>query len=513
MLVLPVADIKAYEHNPRLAENLEYPRLKDSIRTRRGLTTPLTVTKRPTESFYTIAAGGNSRLKALKELTEETGDDAFAYVDCRFEPWDSECQVFANHLIENDVRGNMTFGDKARAVAAWQALYEESHPDEPPLSQRQLVRELADAGYRVDQPTVTRFLNAARHLIPNLPALFGSGLGRPAAERLLRLRDCCERYWQDHAGSDAHVTFTDLFAQVCSDQDCHSADWDHAVFQSALSRRISDALNVDAKLVALDIDSLDHGYSVPAARDGKSVDDSRAAEQKSPWIFERAREIETARIERARARIGRRAEDGSQAGRTSDPVDDNEERESGSSSSHSSELPSTDLTRARQDGFIAAKALAACADLVDYVRPLETGFGFYIEAPEPSSVPDACRHRLTGPAQGLALTDVRSSCWWLLCYAAEQLTPQGLAALSEAYPASWLVELFTELPKQGPDQDPMAALQILVGEPTLADCVSNLLVAPSTGAEAFSALDQLLSSGRLLRGLAAGGATVWEEGS
>lgn len=41
-VVLRVAEIKAYEHNPRLAENREYPRLKDSIRTRRALTTPLT---------------------------------------------------------------------------------------------------------------------------------------------------------------------------------------------------------------------------------------------------------------------------------------------------------------------------------------------------------------------------------------------------------------------------------------------------------------------------------------
>jgi len=39
-LVLRVSEIKAYEHNPRHAENREYPRLKDSIRSRGGLTTP-----------------------------------------------------------------------------------------------------------------------------------------------------------------------------------------------------------------------------------------------------------------------------------------------------------------------------------------------------------------------------------------------------------------------------------------------------------------------------------------
>ena len=37
-LVLCISEIKAYEHNPRLAENLEYPRIKDSIRAKRALT-------------------------------------------------------------------------------------------------------------------------------------------------------------------------------------------------------------------------------------------------------------------------------------------------------------------------------------------------------------------------------------------------------------------------------------------------------------------------------------------
>jgi len=184
-LVLRVSDVAAYDHNPRVAANLSFPQLKESIRARRGLTTPLTVTKRPGDECYTIAAGGNSRLKALKELAEETGDDAFATIACRFEPWESECQVFANHLIENDVRGNMIFGDKARAILEWQRLYEDSHPEEPPLSQRQLVDRLAEAGYRVPRSLVSPLLNTAKFLLPHLPVLFGSGLGRPAAEVLI----------------------------------------------------------------------------------------------------------------------------------------------------------------------------------------------------------------------------------------------------------------------------------------------------------------------------------------
>ncbi len=85
-LVLTLDQLKPYEHNPRRAENPEYDRLVDSIRARRGLTTPLTVTKRPGEDLYTIAAGGNSRLAALRELYEATADVSFYRVSCRVEP-------------------------------------------------------------------------------------------------------------------------------------------------------------------------------------------------------------------------------------------------------------------------------------------------------------------------------------------------------------------------------------------------------------------------------------------
>jgi hypothetical protein len=57
-------------------------------------------------------AGGNSRLRVIEELAEETERKRSNFVTCRFEPWDSRCRVFPNDLIENDVRSTMTFGDK-----------------------------------------------------------------------------------------------------------------------------------------------------------------------------------------------------------------------------------------------------------------------------------------------------------------------------------------------------------------------------------------------------------------
>jgi len=504
-LVLSVSEIKAYEHNPRLAENLEYPRLKDSIRNRRGLTTPLTVTKRPGDALYTIAAGGNSRLKALKELAEETGDEAFLAITCRFEPWDSECQVFANHLIENDVRGTMTFGDRARAILEWQRLYEESHPDRPPLSQRELVDLLAEAGYRLQRSLITPLLNTAKHLLPHLPVLFGSGLGRPAAEQLVRLRACAERLWNDNAAEQKPESFETVFADVCARQDGHSADFDLALFSGALTAGLAQTLGLERKIVALDLDSAYHGYTVEFTPATPAVGGPDPQGLGSSWVFERSREINEIRRQRARARIGApSAPDPAVTDGDGDCDGDGQRVETEDGISPPNAAPREDAARLREANYLAARELAAKHALAEYLKPLESGFGFYVEAPEPAAVPPNAEDRPTGPAEGLVLADARSSLWWLLCFLSDQLSREGLAALADAYPASWLVELMTELPRCDPAQDARKFLALLVGEPSPEQWILEILVAPSTDDEA-GALEALIRGCRHLRVLTSDG--------
>jgi len=106
---------------------------------------------------------------------------------------------------------------------------------------------------------------------------------------------------------------------------------------------------------------------------------------------------------------------------------------------------------------------------------------------------------------------LRSSAWWHLCFLADQLSVTGIAAIAPLQPASWLVELFTELPKREPDKDPSAMLHILVGEPSPAGIVAELLTAPAVTDEAFSALDRLLRGCHALRvEAAAGRINLWE---
>ena len=74
LVYLDVARIKPYEHNPRRAPNAEFERIKASIRVD-GLGQPLVVTQRPGESDYLVHAGGNTRLRILRELFAETDDE------------------------------------------------------------------------------------------------------------------------------------------------------------------------------------------------------------------------------------------------------------------------------------------------------------------------------------------------------------------------------------------------------------------------------------------------------
>jgi ParB family protein of integrating conjugative element (PFGI_1 class) len=124
VIVLDVSRINAYERNPRRSDNPEYDRIKSSIRNN-GLDQPLVITQRPQATDYIVRAGGNTRLKILKELHAETGNPNFARAPCIYTPWRSESEVLLAHLRENDLRGNLTFIDKARAVFEARQLIEQ----------------------------------------------------------------------------------------------------------------------------------------------------------------------------------------------------------------------------------------------------------------------------------------------------------------------------------------------------------------------------------------------------
>jgi ParB family protein of integrating conjugative element (PFGI_1 class) len=160
-LDLPVGAIDFYDKNPRTEVNPNYEEIKESIR-ELGIVNPLVVTKRPGTTRYMLCAGGNTRLKAIQELLAETQDVRFAKTTCTYRAWRAESHVLAGHMIENEVRGDMTFWDKASGIAKLKLSLEDE--DGETMSIRDLEARLKSIGYPVGRTNLQYFAFAIERL-------------------------------------------------------------------------------------------------------------------------------------------------------------------------------------------------------------------------------------------------------------------------------------------------------------------------------------------------------------
>jgi ParB-like nuclease domain len=160
-LDLPVGAIDFYDKNPRTEVNPNYEDIKESIR-ELGIVNPLVVTKRPGTTRYMLCAGGNTRLKAIQELLAETQDVRFAKTTCTYRAWRAESHVLAGHMIENEVRGDMTFWDKANGVAKLKLSMEDE--DGETMSVRELEARLKSIGFPVGKTNIAYFSFAVERL-------------------------------------------------------------------------------------------------------------------------------------------------------------------------------------------------------------------------------------------------------------------------------------------------------------------------------------------------------------
>ena len=158
---LAVDDIRPYENNPRRAGNARFAEIKESIRSS-GIRNPLTVTRRPGDEHFIVEAGGNTRLLAIQQLWAETRDARFQRLIVLFRPWHSESHVLTSHLIENEVRCDMTFWDKASGVVALKGRLEDEKGEA--LSLRQLEDEMKGLGLSVNTATLAHCLFAIERL-------------------------------------------------------------------------------------------------------------------------------------------------------------------------------------------------------------------------------------------------------------------------------------------------------------------------------------------------------------
>jgi ParB family protein of integrating conjugative element (PFGI_1 class) len=239
--------LRPYEHNPRFIRNPLYDDIKASIR-ERGLDQPPPITRRPGEPHFIIRNGGNTRLAILGELWQETRDEKFFRIHCLFRPWTNEVTALLGHLAESDLHGQLTFIERALAVAKLKVMLE---PDGAALSQRELARRLAAGGYPVSQPHISRMFDTLEHLLPAIPHTLYAGLGKPQIERLIRLRGQAERTWNRYP--PATITFIEFWLDALASFDAGPDAFDIEHIQDELLERMSRVLGQSYRMLALEL--------------------------------------------------------------------------------------------------------------------------------------------------------------------------------------------------------------------------------------------------------------------
>lgn len=253
-MVVTLDQLRPYDHDPRVTRNPAYEDIKASIR-ERGLDAPPAITRRPGEPHYIIRNGGNTRLAILRELWSETKDDRFFRIPCLFRPWPQRGEVvmLTGHLAENELRGGLSFIERALGVEKAREFYEQEHGQA--LSQSELARRLTADGFPLPQSHISRMQDAVHYLLPAIPNLLYGGLGRHQVERLAVLRKACERIWERRAlGRSLSVDFATLFQDVLAQFDTQPDNFSPQRVQDELVGQMAELLEADYDTLALEID-------------------------------------------------------------------------------------------------------------------------------------------------------------------------------------------------------------------------------------------------------------------
>lgn len=200
---LNLDQIHEFDKNPRRAPNAEYDLLKASLLKTGAVNVLLVVTRRPGESDYFPAAGGNTRLRILKELYAELKDDKYYWINCKFTPYQGEVALMVDHLSENDNRAEYIFIDRARAL---NDLYEQLKQETGNrLSQRMFIKQLMDMGYsKLSQTQFIRY-QFATNLYDYIPQALDHGMGQRALDRLQEFRSTLKAFFVTACKSDPEV--------------------------------------------------------------------------------------------------------------------------------------------------------------------------------------------------------------------------------------------------------------------------------------------------------------------
>lgn len=237
-MVLTLEQLRPNPDNPRRRRNPRYEEIKSSIRAR-GLASVPIVTKEPDSSVYIFSDGGNTRYQILSELWQETQDERFFRLHVLFKPWVGRLECLIGHLTENEVRGELTFLEKAQGICVARSLYEKAQGNK--LSLRAFAQRMTADGLPVSISHISKMEDTVSVLLPYMPRLLEDGLGRPQIEQLLSVRSTLKRvadsFLFQHDGPDPLHDFLGCFERTCTEIDNHDV-FDYDVFLDELIGRL-----------------------------------------------------------------------------------------------------------------------------------------------------------------------------------------------------------------------------------------------------------------------------------
>lgn len=237
-MILTLDQLRPNPDNPRRRRNPRYEEIKSSIRAR-GLASVPIVTKEPDSSVYIFSDGGNTRYQILSELWQETQDERFFRLHVLFKPWVGRLECLIGHLAENEVRGELTFLEKAQGICVARSLYEKALGNK--LSLRAFAQRMTADGLPVSISHISKMEETVSVLLPYMPRLLEDGLGRPQIEQLLSVRSTLKRvadsFLFQHDGLDPVHDFLRCFERTCTEIDNHDV-FDYDVFLDELIGRL-----------------------------------------------------------------------------------------------------------------------------------------------------------------------------------------------------------------------------------------------------------------------------------
>lgn len=254
--ILTLDQLRPYDRNPRRTRNFKYEDLKDSIRSI-GLINPFTVTRRPNDPDprWMIEGGGNTRLKILNELWQETAERRFYELTCIVQPWRSEIVVYAKHLAENegDLRSELLPVDKALALKELREMIEGDAGKR--MSASGFVRELEQLGLSAISRRQLGRLEFLVGLSEVLPVTLRidpgtSGLGNNQIDQLINLKKGLLKFWCDKNKLDQ--TFEILWDQELSVYDANGY-FEIDDFRVQFIIKIAKETGANAKLLELEL--------------------------------------------------------------------------------------------------------------------------------------------------------------------------------------------------------------------------------------------------------------------